>query len=152
MLPAPRKVTRLEAAMNRVVVAVLAALGAAALVLASASMVWEVQHPPARDWYLGVQVRCCAVAVPAGCRLAFSKSKAAMLIFSTVAAAVVAAAAAAVADSTITTTRRCLCVHVCTPLVWLARAQTWTSWLACAGGALCHTDGTGSTNQPLRQP
>ncbi|WIA18543.1 hypothetical protein OEZ85_009989 [Tetradesmus obliquus] len=56
MLPAPRKVTRLEAAMNRVVVVVLAALGTAALCLATANMVWEGRHSYRRDWYLGRQV------------------------------------------------------------------------------------------------
>lgn len=56
MLPAPRKVTRLEAAMNRVVVGVLAALGCAALLLASANTGWELRHPAATDWYLGRQV------------------------------------------------------------------------------------------------
>jgi hypothetical protein len=58
MLPAPRKVTRLERAMNRVVVAVLAALAATAAALGSANMAWEVAHrAPGRDWYLGQQVR-----------------------------------------------------------------------------------------------
>ncbi|KAF6252040.1 hypothetical protein COO60DRAFT_1463913 [Scenedesmus sp. NREL 46B-D3] len=55
MLPAPRKVTRLEGAMNRVVVVVLAALGSAALLLATANMVWEGRHSYGRDWYLGRQ-------------------------------------------------------------------------------------------------
>eukprot|EP00879_Flechtneria_rotunda_P018151 GHRR01019038.1.p1 GENE.GHRR01019038.1~~GHRR01019038.1.p1 ORF type:complete len:996 (+),score=380.83 GHRR01019038.1:1183-4170(+) len=55
MLPAPRKVTRLETAMNRVVVVVLCALGSIAVVLASGSMAWEARHPPSRDWYLGIQ-------------------------------------------------------------------------------------------------
>jgi hypothetical protein len=59
MLPAPRKVTRLESAMNRVVVAVLAALGTAALCLATANMVWEGRHSYRRDWYLGRQVSSC---------------------------------------------------------------------------------------------
>jgi hypothetical protein len=59
MLPAPRKVTRLENAMNRVVVAVLAALGTAALCLATANMVWEGRHSYRRHWYLGRQVRPC---------------------------------------------------------------------------------------------
>jgi hypothetical protein len=56
MLPAPRKVTRLETAMNRVVMVVLAVLATAAVVLGTLNMVWEVRHKPARDWYLGEQV------------------------------------------------------------------------------------------------
>jgi hypothetical protein len=61
MLPAPRKVTCLESAMNRVVVAVLVALGTAALCLATANMVWEGRHSYRRHWYLGWQVSpvCC---------------------------------------------------------------------------------------------
>jgi hypothetical protein len=59
MLPAPRKVTRLEQAMNRVVIVVLATLFTAAVALGVANMVWEVRHKPDRDWYLGVQVRGC---------------------------------------------------------------------------------------------
>lgn len=51
------QVTRLEQAMNRVVVGVLALLGTIALCLGVANMVWEVRHKPARDWYLGQQVR-----------------------------------------------------------------------------------------------
>lgn len=51
------QVTRLEQAMNRVVVVVLAVLGSVALCLGVANMVWEVRHKPARDWYLGQQVR-----------------------------------------------------------------------------------------------
>ncbi len=56
-MPAPRKVTRLEQAMNRVVMLVLAILGTTAVLLGTANMVWEVRHKPARDWYLGEQVR-----------------------------------------------------------------------------------------------
>jgi hypothetical protein len=56
MLPAPRKVTRLETAMNRVVMVVLAVLATAAVVLGTLNMVWEVRHRPARDWFLGEQV------------------------------------------------------------------------------------------------
>lgn len=43
--------------MNRVVMVVLAVLGTAAVALGTANMVWEVRHKPARDWYLGQQVR-----------------------------------------------------------------------------------------------
>ena len=64
MLPAPRKVTRLELAMNRVVVVVLITLGTAALLMATANMVWEVRHNPSRDWYLGEQV--CAYTAHGG--------------------------------------------------------------------------------------
>lgn len=59
MLPAPRKVTRLEQAMNRVVVVVLAVLATIAVALATLNMVWEVRHKPAQDWYLGQQVCAC---------------------------------------------------------------------------------------------
>jgi len=64
----PLQVTRLEQAMNRVVVGVLALLGTIALCLGSANMVWEVRHKPARDWYLGQQVRGVCVCVGGGHR------------------------------------------------------------------------------------
>jgi hypothetical protein len=69
MLPAPRKVTQLERAMNRVVMAVLVGLAALALLLGVNSMVWEVRHNPYdRDWYLGMQVRTRGVCVGGGGR------------------------------------------------------------------------------------
>ncbi|KIY97561.1 phospholipid-translocating ATPase [Monoraphidium neglectum] len=52
MLPAPRKVTRLERSMNGVVVATLATLGALAFIMAVANQAWEARHNPGRDWYL----------------------------------------------------------------------------------------------------
>jgi hypothetical protein len=67
MLPAPRKVTRLEGAMNRVVVAVLVALGTAALCLATANMVWEGRHSYRRHWYLGRQVSLCLYVAGSVC-------------------------------------------------------------------------------------
>lgn len=67
MLPAPRKVTRLETAMNRVVMVVLAVLATAAVVLGTLNMVWEVRHKPARDWYLGEQVSEAAAHTAGAC-------------------------------------------------------------------------------------
>ncbi|KAI8466535.1 MAG: hypothetical protein J3K34DRAFT_524465 [Monoraphidium minutum] len=52
MLPAPRKVTRLERSMNGVVVWTLAFLGVLSVALAITNQAWESIHRPAVDWYL----------------------------------------------------------------------------------------------------
>jgi hypothetical protein len=56
-MPLVPQVTRLEQAMNRVVMGVLAILASLAVVFGGVNIGWELRHNPGRDWYLGQQVR-----------------------------------------------------------------------------------------------